>query len=120
MIRHIPSGTLIKAAGTKPKEIREIVGRVNTKSSDLSIAHMKSPSGWVEPGQKPEFDEYTYVLRGTLRVEHQAGVLEVKAGEAVWVEKSEWVQYSTPGKEGAEYIAICLPAFSPEIVHRDS
>jgi len=107
----------ITAAGNKPKLIDEIVGRVNSKTDALSIAHMRSPAGWVEPGQTPEFDEYTYVLAGALHVKHTSGVVVVRAGQAVIAHRDEWVQYSTP--EGAEYIAVCLPAFSPVIVHRD-
>lgn len=109
----------IKAAGNKPKLIREYIGRVNSKTPAVSIAHMKSPSGWVEPGQTPEFDEYTYVLKGSLRVTHKDGAMDVNAGQAVIAQKGEWVKYSTPGPEGAEYIAVCLPAFSPATVHRD-
>lgn len=115
----IPKPTTIKAAGNKPKIIEEFVGRVNTADNAVSIAHMVSPSGWMEPGQTPEFDEYTVVLRGTLRVMHHTGLLEVHAGQAVMVHRGEWVQYSSPGAEGAEYIAVCLPAFSPDTVHRD-
>jgi len=95
------------------------VGRVNTRESRLSIAHMRSPSGWVEPGQRPDFDEYTVVLEGILRVEHEGGFFEVAAGQAVHALAGEWVRYSTPGPDGAEYLAVCLPAFSPETVHRD-
>ncbi len=111
--------TQITAAGTKPKIIQEYVGLVNSTTSALSVAHMRSPAGWVEPGQTPEFDEYTVVLRGMLRVRHAEGDLDVRAGQAVIAHRGEWVQYSTPEPEGAEYIAICLPAFSPETVHRD-
>ena len=109
----------ITAAGTKPKLIDEVVGRVNTKTASVSIAHMRSPSGWVEPGQTPEFDEYTYVLKGGLRVKHKAGTIDVRAGQGIITHKGEWVQYSTPGADGAEYIAVCLTAFSPDTVHRD-
>jgi ethanolamine utilization protein EutQ len=109
----------IPAAGNKPKLIDEIVGRVNSQTDALSLAHMRSPSGWVEPGQTPEFDEYTYVLKGTLHVKHKAGELDVRAGQAVITHRGEWVQYSTPGPDGAEYIAVCLPAFSLANVHRD-
>jgi len=119
MPKLIESPTTVEAAGTPPKEIREVVGRVNTEHEDVSIAHMRSPSGWVEPGQRPEFREHTYVLRGALRVEHEDGVIEVAAGQAITTEPGEWVRYSTPGPEGAEYIAVCLPAFSPATVHRD-
>lgn len=115
----IEKPTQVEAAGNKPKIIREYVGRVNSKTQAVSIAHMQSPAGWVEPGQKPEFDEYTIVLKGTLLVRSKQGTLEVKAGQAVIVSRGEWVQYSTP-TEGAEYIAVCLPAFSPETVNRDS
>ena len=115
----IPHPTRIQAAGTKPKLIDEYVGRVNSKHEALSIAHMRSPGGWVEPGQTPEFDEFTIVLKGMLRVTHKEGALEVHAGQAVVAHKGEWVQYSTPSAEGAEYLAICLPAFSPVTVHRD-
>lgn len=107
----------ITAAGNKPKLIDEIVGRVNSKTDALSIAHMRSPAGWVEPGQTPEFEEFTYVLNGTLHVKHTAGELDVRAGQAIITHAGEWVQYSTPN--GAEYIAVCLPAFSPDTVHRD-
>lgn len=111
--------TRIEAAGNKPKLIDEHVGRVTTRTDALSIAHMRSPGGWVEPGQRPEFDEYTLVLRGTLRVEHANGVLDVHAGQTVVTRAGEWIRYSTPGDEGAEYVAVCLPAFSPDTVHRD-
>ncbi|NUP90766.1 MAG: cupin domain-containing protein [Candidatus Sumerlaeia bacterium] len=110
----------IEAAGNKPKLIDEVVGRVNTETEALSLAHMRSPGGWVEPGQTPAFDEFTYVLRGSLRVEHRGGQLDVNAGQAVIAHAGEWVRYSTPGADGAEYIAVCLPAFSPETVHRDA
>jgi len=115
----IEKPTVIEAAGNKPKRIEEYVGRVNSKTAAVSIARMKSPSGWVEPGQTPEFDEYTVVLKGSLRVTSKQGSLDVTAGQAVITSKGEWVQYSTPGPEGAEYVAICLPAFSPDTVHRD-
>jgi mannose-6-phosphate isomerase-like protein (cupin superfamily) len=110
--------TRIQAAGTKPKLIDEYIGRVNSKSAAVSVAHMRSPEGWLEPGQTPEFDEYTIVLKGVLRVAYKTGHVEVRAGQAVIAHRGEWVQYSTP--EGAEYIAICLPAFSPETVHREA
>jgi mannose-6-phosphate isomerase-like protein (cupin superfamily) len=109
----------IASAGNKPKLIDEYVGRVNSDDSSVSIARMASPEGWVEPGQTPSFDEFTLVLSGSLRVEYQGGVLEVKAGQAIRVQRGEWVRYSTPKVGGAEYIAVCLPAFSPDIVHRD-
>jgi mannose-6-phosphate isomerase-like protein (cupin superfamily) len=115
----IPAPTRIAAAGNKPKLIDEYVGRVNSKTPELSVAHMRSPSGWVEPGQTPEFREVTVVLKGRLRVEHKGGALDVSAGQAVITEPGEWVRYSTPDAEGAEYIAICLPAFSMDTVHRD-
>ena len=116
---HIAKPTVVQAAGNKPKLIEEFVGRVNSGTADASVARMRSPGGWVEPGQTPEFDEYTVVLRGALRVETKGGTLDVRAGEAVIVPRGEWVRYSTPGEEGAEYIAVCLPAFSPHTVHRD-
>jgi ethanolamine utilization protein EutQ len=115
----IPQPTRIQAAGNKPKLIDEYIGRVNSKITSASIAHMRSPAGWVEPGQTPAFDEFTLVLKGTLRVEHRSGRLEVNAGQAVIAHAGEWVKYSTPHKDGAEYIAVCLPAFSMETVHRD-
>lgn len=115
----IQSPTIIKAAGNKPKVIEEYIGHVNSKTGAVSIARMKSPPGWVEPGQTPEFDEYTVVVKGMLRVKSKEEILDIHAGEAVIAHKGQWVQYSTPGPEGAEYIAVCLPAFSPETVHRD-
>jgi mannose-6-phosphate isomerase-like protein (cupin superfamily) len=116
----IPVPTVIAAAGTKPKRIEEYVGRVNSGSSSVSVARMHSPPGWLEPGQRPEFDEYTLVLAGTLRVESGGGAtLDVRAGQAVATRAGEWVRYSTPGPDGADYVAICLPAFSPATVHRD-
>lgn len=115
----IPQPTRIQAAGNKPKLIDEYVGHVNTKTSAASVAHMRSPAGWIEPGQTPEFDEFTIVLKGMLRVEHRDGVLQVSAGQAVVALAGEWVRYSTPNEGGAEYIAVCLPAFSMETVHRD-
>jgi len=119
MPRLIDKPTRIEAAGNKPKMIEEFVGRVNSGHEELSIARMRSPVGWIEPGQRPEFKEITVVLSGCLRVEHEAGVLDVHAGQAVVCEPGEWVRYSTPSPAGAEYLAICLPAFSPEAVHRD-
>src|SRR3954467_3812429 len=113
----ISTPTRIQAAGNKPKLIDEFIGRVNSKESRLSVAQMRSPAGWVEPGQTPQFDEFTIVLKGMLRVTHKTGVLEVRAGQAVIASAAEWVQYSTPQDGGAEYIAICLPAFSPQLVH---
>ena len=118
-MRHISSPTVIEAAGNLPKVIEEFVGRVNTGTDSVSVARMRSPSGWVEPGQTPQFDEYTVDFRGMLRVETRDGVVDVRAGEAVITSAGEWVRYSTPGEEGAEYVAICLPAFSPSTVHRD-
>ena len=116
----IQQPTIVQAAGNKPKVIEEYFGRVNSGTSDVSIARMKSPGGWVEPGQTPEFDEYTLVLRGTLRVTTRGGSTDVHAGQGVIVHKGEWVQYSTPAEEGAEYVAVCLPAFSMDTVHRDA
>lgn len=115
----IQNPTVVHAAGTKPKLIEEYVGQVNTGSRDVSIARMKSPSGWLEPGQRPEFDEYTLVLHGMLRVKGETETIDVRAGQAVMVRGGEWVQYSTPEEDGAEYVAICLPAFSMDTVHRD-
>jgi len=120
MPRLINAPTRVTAAGNKPKLIDEYAGRVNTKTSEVSIAHMRSPGGWVEPGQTPEFREYTLVLKGMVRVEHKGGVLEVRAGQAVVTEPGEWIRYSSPEPEGAEYVAVCLPAFSPDTVHRDA
>ena len=120
MPRLISKPTQVEAAGTPPKIIREYIGRVNSGTSSASVAHMKSPSGWSEPKQTPEFDEYTVVLAGMLRVEHEGGSIDVNAGQAVIAERGEWVRYSSPGKDGAEYIAVCLPAFSPDSVHRHS
>ena len=116
----IPQPTRITAAGNKPKLIDEYIGRVNSKTSAASIAHMHSPQGWEEPGQKPEFAEFTIVLKGMLRVEHKGGTLDVNAGQAVIAHSGEWIRYSTPLDGGAEYIAVCLPAFSMDTVHRDS
>jgi mannose-6-phosphate isomerase-like protein (cupin superfamily) len=115
----IAKPTRIQAAGNKPKLIDEYIGRVNSRTEAASVAHMRSPGGWTEPGQTPEFDEFTVVLRGTLRVEHSGGALDVQAGQAVIAHGGEWVRYSTPGDDGAEYLAVCLPAFSIETVHRD-
>ena len=116
---HIKAPTVISPSGTKPKLIEEFFGRVNSKSEGVSVAKMTSPSGWAEPGQTPEFDEYTVVFKGSLRVERKLGTIDVKAGEAVFAPKGQWVRYSTPGEEGAEYVAVCIPAFSPDNVHRD-
>lgn len=115
----INAPTIIQAVGNKPKVIEEFIGRMNSGTEGLSIARMKSPSGWVEPGQTPEFAEYTLVLRGVLHVTSHSGTVEVSAGQAIIAHRGEWVQYSTPGPEGAEYIAVCAPAFSPNTVHRD-
>lgn len=115
----VKAPTRVEAAGNKPKLIDEYIGRVNSQTANVSIAHMRSPGGWIEPGQTPEFDEYTVVLKGLLRVTHQGGSFDVTAGQAVIAHRGEWVQYSTPQPDGAEYIAVCLPAFSPETVHRD-
>jgi mannose-6-phosphate isomerase-like protein (cupin superfamily) len=115
----IAKPALVRAAGNKPKEIEELVGRVNTSESDVSVARMRSPQGWREPGQRPQFKEITVVLRGTLRVEHDGGVLDVEEGQGVVTEPGEWVRYSTPEPGGAEYLAVCIPAFSPDTVHRD-
>ncbi len=116
----IATPTRIEAAGNKPKLIDEYVGRVNSGTEAVSVAHMRSPGGWREPGQRPEFDEFTVVLRGLVRVEFEGGSLDVRAGQAVITHKGEWVRYSTPEDDGAEYIAVCLPAFSPAAVHRDA
>jgi mannose-6-phosphate isomerase-like protein (cupin superfamily) len=116
----IASPTRIVAAGTPPKAIDEYVGRVNSATAEVSVAHMRSPAGWQEPGQTPEFDEYTLVLRGMLRVAYRGGTLDVRAGQAVMARAGEWVRYSSPEAEGAEYVAVCLPAFSPDSVHRDA
>ena len=115
----IPTPTRVEACGNKPKLIDEYVGRVNSGTRSASVAHMRSPGGWQEPGQTPEFDEFTVVLRGTLRVEYREGSMDVCAGQAVIAHRGEWIRYSTPEDEGAEYIAVCLPAFAPDTVHRD-
>ena len=120
MPRHIDKPTRITAAGNKPKLIDEFVGRVNTGEERLSVARMQSPEGWEEPGQRPEFEEITVVLKGLLRVDHEAGTLDVRAGQAVVTAPGEWIRYSSPDPGGAEYVAICLPAFSPATVHRDA
>ncbi len=119
MPKLIAAPTVIQAAGNKPKRIEEFAGRVNSGHSQVSVARMSSPEGWIEPGQRPEFEEITVVLRGLVRVEHHGGVLDVRQGQAVVTAPGEWVRYSTPEAEGAEYVAICLPAFSPGTVHRD-
>jgi mannose-6-phosphate isomerase-like protein (cupin superfamily) len=120
MPKIISAPKVIPAAGNKPKIIEEFVGRANSETTAVSIARMRSPGGWVEPGQTPQFDEYTVVLSGMLRVTTKTGSHDVAAGQAIITYAGEWVQYSTPGDEGAEYIAVCVPAFSPETVHRDS
>lgn len=116
----IPAPTRVEAAGNKPKLIDEYIGRVNSKHEQASVAHMRSPGGWTEPGQTPEFEEFTVVLKGLLRVKHKGGTMDVRAGQAVVTHRGEWVQYSTPEADGAEYIAVCIPAFSPATVHRDA
>lgn len=115
----IAAPAVVQAAGNKPKRIEEYAGRVNSGHESVSVARMVSPAGWEEPGQRPEFEEITVVLRGLLRVEHDGGVLDVRAGQAVVTRPGEWIRYSSPEPEGAEYIAVCLPAFSPATVHRD-
>ena len=119
MPRLIPAPSVVQAAGNKPKRIEEYAGRVNSAHERVSVARMQSPEGWREPGQRPEFEEITVVLRGTLRVEHEGGAMDVAAGQAVVTAPGEWVRYSTPRPGGAEYIAVCLPAFSMDTVHRD-
>ncbi len=116
---HIRTATRITAAGNKPKRIDEFVGRVNSGTQEASVARMKSPGGWVEPGQRPDFEEFTVVLAGMLRVEHEGGSIDVRAGEAVIARRGEWVRYSTPESDGAEYVAVCVPAFTLEAAHRD-
>ena len=120
MAKVIDEPTIIQSAGNKPKLIREYIGRVNSATSEISIAHMSSPAGWKEPGQKPDFDEYTLVLHGLLQVETKDQILQLTAGKAILVARGEWVRYSTPAPGGAEYIAVCLPAFSPETVNREN
>ena len=119
MAVHISKPTRIEAAGHPPKSIEEFVGRVNSGTQELSIARMVSPRGWIEPGQKPQFDEYNVVLRGTLHLKLADGEMDITAGQAVLVPAGEWVQYSTPAPDGAEYVSVCLPAFAPRLVHRD-
>jgi ethanolamine utilization protein EutQ (cupin superfamily) len=119
MPKLIEKPTSFTAVGDQPKIIEEYIGRVTSETDAVSVAHMKSPPGWIEPGQTPEFDVYNYVLKGTLEVKHKGGTLVANAGQAVIAHRGEWVQYSTPGAEGAEYIAVCIPAFSPRTVHRD-
>jgi mannose-6-phosphate isomerase-like protein (cupin superfamily) len=120
MPRHIETPTVVQAAGNKPKQIQEFIGRVNSGHDGVSVARMVSPAGWVEPGQRPDFEEMTIVLKGLVRVEHEGGIIDVRAGQAIVTSPGEWIRYSSPGPEGAEYIAVCLPAFSPSTVHRDS
>jgi mannose-6-phosphate isomerase-like protein (cupin superfamily) len=120
MAKLIERPAVVQAAGNKPKRIEEFVGRMSSATTAGSVARMTSPSGWVEPGQTPEFDEYTLVVRGVLRVETRGGPLDVRAGQAVIAPRGEWVRYSTPHEGGAEYVAVCVPAFSPDIVHRDA
>ena len=119
MAHHIAKPTIVAAAGNLPKKIAEFIGRVNSGTSSVSVAQMTSPPGWQEPGQTPEFDEYTVVLRGSLRVETRSGAVDVAAGQAIIAPKGEWVRYGSPDAAGAEYIAVCMPAFSPDTVHRD-
>jgi mannose-6-phosphate isomerase-like protein (cupin superfamily) len=119
MPRLITSPSVVEAAGNKPKVIREFVGRVNSATDGVSIAQMQSPAGWIEPGQRPEFDEYTLVLRGVVRVASDSGTIDVHPGQAVLANAGEWVQYSTPEADGADYVSVCIPAFSPQLVHRD-
>ena len=119
MAQHIAKPTIVAAAGNLPKKIAEFIGRVNSGTSAVSVAQMTSPAGWQEPGQTPDFDEYTVVLKGKLRVETRTGTVDVTAGQAIISPKGEWVRYSSPDTEGAEYIAVCVPAFSPDSVHRD-
>jgi mannose-6-phosphate isomerase-like protein (cupin superfamily) len=119
MPRLIEKPTVVQAAGNKPKQIQEFVGRVNSGHDAVSVARMVSPGGWVEPGQRPDFDEMTVVLKGMVRVEHEGGAIDVRAGQAVVTTAGEWIRYSSPEADGAEYIAVCLPAFSPATVHRD-
>jgi mannose-6-phosphate isomerase-like protein (cupin superfamily) len=119
MPRLIEAPAVVAAAGTKPKRIEEFAGRVNSGHAAVSVARMISPSGWQEPGQRPEFEEITIVLRGMLRVEHEAGIVDVHAGQGIATQPGEWIRYSTPGPDGAEYVAVCVPAFSPATVHRD-
>ena len=120
MPRLIEGPTTIEAAGSKPKKIHEYIGHVNSGHAALSVAHMESPEGWVEPCQRPEFEEITVILKGRVRLDFEGGFLEAEAGQAVVSQPGEWIRYSTPAPGGAEYIAICLPAFSPDIVHRDA
>jgi mannose-6-phosphate isomerase-like protein (cupin superfamily) len=116
----IKAPSVVQAAGEPPKRIEEYAGRVNSGHANVSVAHMRSPAGWREPGQRPDFEEITVVLRGMVRVEHEGGVLDVQAGQAVVTRAGEWVRYSSPGPDGAEYVAVCLPAFAMDAVHRDA
>lgn len=120
MIKHVKNPSVIKAAGNKKKIIEEYFGRVNSGTSEVSIAKMKSPEGWEEPGQEPEFDEYTIVLKGKLQVKTKSKTVVVEKGQGILIKRNQWVQYSSPFKGGAKYIAVCMPAFSPDIVHRDA
>lgn len=120
MVKKVKNPSIVKASGNKEKIIKEYFGRVNSGDKNVSIALMKSPDGWVEPGQTPEFDEYTVVLDGTLHIKTKDGEFDINSGEAVYLSKGEWVQYSSPSPESAKYVAVCLPAFSPDIVYRDS
>lgn len=120
MPRLIEKPAVIEAAGNKPKRIEEYTGRVNSGHASASVARMVSPEGWQEPGQRPEFEEITVVLRGMVRVEHEGGVIDVRPGQAIVAAPGEWVRYSSPEKGGAEYVAVCMPAFSPDTVHRDA
>ena len=120
MVKFIESPTKIQAAGNKPKVIEEFIGRANSDTQEVSVARMQSPEGWEEPGQTPEFNEYTVVIAGTLRVETEDRMFDIKAGQAIIVKQGEWVRYSTPFEEGAQYLAVCIPAFSPEAVFRDA
>jgi mannose-6-phosphate isomerase-like protein (cupin superfamily) len=119
MPRLIERPTIVQAVGSKPKQIQEFAGRVNSGHAGVSVARMVSPAGWREPGQRPQFEEITVVLRGMVRVEHESGIIDVRAGQAVVAPPGEWVRYSSPDADGAEYIAVCIPAFSPDTVHRD-
>ena len=115
----IDAPTRVAAVGTPPKRIDEYIGRVRSKTESASVAHMRSPSGWSEPGQRPDFDEHTLVLSGVLHVEYEGGAFDVRAGQAVTARRGEWVRYSTPDPAGAEYVAVCVPAFAPDLAHRD-
>lgn len=116
----LPKPARVAAAGTKPKLIDEYVGRINSETSEISVAHMRSPQGWTEPGQRPDFDEYTLVLNGHLHVEYEGGEIDVRAGQAIIAHRGAWIRYSTPSPDGAEYVAVCLPAFTLDAAHRDT